>query len=49
SAHSGEYDGELVENEGKRIREIFEAPAPAAPPEEKKSFLGRLFNSNDED
>ena len=49
SAHSGEYDGETVEAEGRRIasaleRQTQERAAPAVPEqEEKKSFFSRFF------
>lgn len=46
SAHSGEYDGPLVEGEAARLRALVAvAPPQAAPksPEEKKGFFGRLF------
>lgn len=49
SAHSGEYDGDTVENEGGRIIEVMEKlanqPAAAAEPEreEKKGLFSRFF------
>lgn len=50
SAHSGEYDGETVEQEGRRIMEImaklhderFSGPAPA-PEQEKGGFWSKIF------
>jgi hypothetical protein len=47
-AHSGEYDGPMVEQELDRIVSTFGAapsapPAPSEAPEEKKGFWGTLF------
>ena len=47
SAHSGEYDGPLIQQECDRLRALAQSlvtPPPAPkPPEEKKGFFGRLF------
>jgi len=52
SAHSGEYEGEAVENEAARINGVMEgmlaerSSASAAEPEqEKKGLFGRLFGN----
>ncbi|MBI4434712.1 hypothetical protein HY635_02755 [Candidatus Uhrbacteria bacterium] len=44
-AHSGEYDGQLVEQEATRLRALASEPPPAAPkpPKPKKGFFGKLF------
>lgn len=44
-AHSGEYEGSLVDAEAARLRSLASALPPAAPkpPEEKPGFWGRLF------
>jgi len=44
-AHSGDYDGPLIERELERIKQSFEnatAPEPEEP-EKKKGFFGKLF------
>ncbi|MDO8598661.1 MAG: hypothetical protein Q7S02_00975 [bacterium] len=45
NAHSGEYEGALVEEEVSRLRSLTSAPPPATPkpPEPKKGFFGKLF------
>ena len=53
TAHSGEYDGDLVSNEGARIRGILEslvAGVPSQPQKtEKKSLWSNIFGSGDYD
>lgn len=50
TAHSGEYDGELVENEAARMKEIIiNAKPPVTEEPEKKSFLGKLFGTSSSD
>ena len=46
SAHSGEYDGEVVEQEGERIKNIManlDISENESEPEVKKGFWGKFF------
>lgn len=48
SAHSGEYEGDAVEREARRIQETLQSLArekisPPPETEEKKGFFGRIF------
>lgn len=44
-AHAGEYEGRVVEEEGKRIKQVSEglSAEPVEEDEPKRSFFGKLF------